>query len=41
VANVVRLVIKHHQMFTHHHVTQMEEVVEAYYQAHGFNDDNH
>jgi hypothetical protein len=28
-------------MFTHHHVTQMEEVVEAYYQAHGFNDDNH
>jgi hypothetical protein len=41
VANVVCLVIKHHQMFTHHHVAQMEEVVEAYCQAHYFNDDNH
>ncbi len=41
VANVIHLVIKDHQMFTHHHVAQMEEVAEVYCQAHGFNDDNH
>jgi hypothetical protein len=41
VVDVVCLVIQHCQMFTHHHTTQVEEVVEPYHQAHGFNDDSH
>ncbi len=40
-AFVVRLTVKHHQMFTHHHAGRVEEVAKAYRQAHGFNDDGH
>jgi hypothetical protein len=28
-------------MYIHDHATWVEEVVKAYCQAHGFNDDNH
>lgn len=40
-ADVVHLIIEHYQMYTHHHATLVEEVVEAYCQVYGFNDDGH
>jgi hypothetical protein len=41
VADVISFTIKHHQMYTHHHVIHVDEVAKAYCQAHGFNDDGH
>ncbi len=40
-ADAIRFDIKHRQMYIHDHATWVEEVVKAYCQAHGFNDDNH
>jgi hypothetical protein len=37
----VHFTIEHCQMFTHHHAIWAKEVVEAYRQDHGFNDENH
>lgn len=37
VFDAVCFIIKHHQMYTHHHITRVEKTVENYHQAHGFN----
>lgn len=41
VVDAIHFNIKHRQMYIHDHATEAEEVVEAYRQVHGFNDDSH
>jgi hypothetical protein len=40
VVDVVCVVIKHYQVYMHHHATRVVKVVEAYHQTQGFNGDS-